>query len=400
MTAPPVALNGHAVRELALHVGARGPWVADVVLTEAPSTLPSGAVTLSVGGATLRGTIVAEQSSSFGLSFGARVVGGAGGWSRMLPARGYHNDAGIRAQLIAEDAAREAGEQLGSFEPELEHVGVDFARHAMTASAALELVIGRVSWWVDYAGVTHIGTRSAGALERDAVELLDFDETNNLATFAVDNFAALVPGATLSDARLGGTRVLRDVQLVSHAGSPLRATAHCGQRADAGRLPALVRAIVERLSSSRLHGSYRYRVVTMHADRRVDLQPVRRDAGLPELRYVAQWPGLPGLSATLTLGAEVLISFADGDAAQPVVNAYAGPGGQGWVPAGLVLGGDEGPPAARQGDPVEVLLPPAQFVGTVAVGGVPQAATGVVSWLVPKANGLIVGGSGKVRVAT
>lgn len=402
MTDAALALNGFALHSVSLHVGECGVWSAECRLTEAPdlSTAPRTAA-LKIADTVLTGTIV--QSQAFGLALGARVVGGAGGWGRTLRPRNYHNDAGIKAQTLVEDAAREAGEVLGTFTPGAERVGADYARRTATAASTLEYAAGGATWYVDYAGITHVAARDASTVPADAYTLLAYDPVERVAILAVDDLSALTPGRGLADERFGAPLYIRDLEMESTKGAPLRATVWCDptSRADAGRLAGLMRSIVARLTDRPLYGVYRYRVVTMRGDNRVDLQAVRKDIGLPDLQAVPQCPGIPGLVAELTEGAEVLVSFVDGDARAPLVTHYAGPGATGFVPVGLVLGGSTGQPAARQGDPVEVLLPPAQFAGVIAVGGgAPSPAQGVVTWLVPKADGVIVGGSGKVRIAT
>jgi hypothetical protein len=396
-----LALNGFALHSVSLHVGECGVWTAECRLTEAPglATAP-GTARLKIADTVLVGTIV--ESQAFGLALGARVVGGAGGWGKTLRRRSYHNDAGVRAQTLAEDAAREAGETLGTFTPGVDRVGTDYARRVASAASTLEYAAGRVAWHVDYAGVTHVAARAADVVPATAYSMLAYDPVERIAVLAVDDFGQLTPGRTLVDARLPGPMRIRDVELESTKGSPLRATVWCGTatRADAGRLADVMRSIVTRLTDRPLHGVYRYRVVTMRDDRRADLQAVREDAGLPDLPAVSQCPGIPGLAAELTEGSTVLVCFVDGDAAEPLITHYAGPGSDGFAPVGMIIGGDSGQPAARQNDPVEVLLPPAQFAGVIAIGGgAPSPAQGIVTWLVPKADGVIVGGSGKVKIA-
>lgn len=398
MTTPPLALNGHAIQSLSLHVGELGAWSAECRLTEAPDTMPTAA-TLRIGDAVLVGTIV--ESQVFGLALGARVVGGAGGWRRELKRRSYHNDAGIKTRQLADDAAFEAGEALGSFVPGAETVGADYARRVATGASVLEYAAQGAPWYVDYAGVTHVGVRPASTVPATAYTLLAYDPVERNALLAVDDFAELVPGRVLVDERLPGAQTIRDIELVSQNGSPLRATVACGSSsATAGRLAGLMQAVVQRMTGGSLWGMYRYRVVGMRGDRRVDLQAVRKSVGLPDLQAVAQCPGAPGIAADLTEGAIVFVQFVDGDPRGGVITGYAGPDETGFVPVGVVLGGDAGQPAARQGDSVEVLLPPAVFTGTIIQAGVPSPATGVVSWVVPKADGTITGGSGKVRIAS
>ena len=167
----------------------------------------------------------------------------------------------------------------------------------------------------------------------------------------------------------------------------------------AGRLTELVRAIAERAVSPRLFGLYSYRVVNLASGGRLSLQPVHRDLGLPDLDPISQWPGVPGAAPKPTLGGEVLVAFIDGDRSQPVVTHYAGEGGNGFVPQELVLGGSTGAPCARQGDTVEVLLPPLMLTGTVVIGGTPSPITGALTAPLTTTLGSITTGSPLVKVA-
>lgn len=400
MTAvPPLSINGYALQSIQLWIGNAGPWVANVQLTQQPEGgLPAGprAVRLRVGDTDLTGTVTEQHA--FGLRTGARVVGGGGGWQTTLPRKAYHNDAGIKAQLVAADAARD--EVIGTFVPSNDRLGFDYVRKQQSASTTLEQVIGGAVWYVDYAGVTHVGARASGIVPKDAYTLIGYDPARSIALLAIDRLADIAPGRVLSDQSLPAPLTIRDIELTSTNGSPLRATCWVQPAEDypaaGSRLGRLVQAVVSRCTDQQLFGLYRYRVIATRGDKRLDLQAVKAALGLPDLQAVAQFPGLPGAAADLTPGVEVLVSFVDGDPRAPVVTHYAGPGSTGFVPVGLVLGGNEGQPAARQGDSVEVLIPPAVFTGTI--NGL--AATGVVSWVVPKADGVITGGSGKVRIAT
>jgi len=354
MTAPTetfIAVNGLAVRTLRLQVSAIGPWVADVDLAE-PATL-EGTVTLSVGDTQLVGTVSPLQAGSFALQTSAQVIGGAGAWGKLLSAKGYHNDAGIKARLIAEDAARECGETLQSFAPTLERVGSDYARANEAASTILEYAAGGASWWVDFNGLTYVGVRPTSDLSPDAYVLLDYDAKERVAHLAVDDLSALQIGAVMTDERLDGPQTVHDFELSSSDNSPLRASVWFGGLPnEAGRLAGLLRSIIRHSVAGELLGLYRYRVVTMNDDLRVDLQATRKQAGLPDLRSVSQFPGMPGVAATLALGAEVVVQFIDGDPAQPIITGYVGPGGAGFVPTLIAIAGSE-QAAARQGDLVQ-----------------------------------------------
>jgi hypothetical protein len=87
------ALAGVPVTRLLCQVPDWGCWWADVDLSE-PEEL-SGAVVLKLADKTLNGTIVSGGAANG--TAGYRLVGGAGGWGREIPAKPYLNDAGVKA---------------------------------------------------------------------------------------------------------------------------------------------------------------------------------------------------------------------------------------------------------------------------------------------------------------
>jgi hypothetical protein len=394
MTEAFASVNGQRLASVRVIVGNVGPWFADLELEQAPAL--EGKVTITLGTLQLVGTVVPQQAGTFALQRKCRVVGGGNGWGTMLGPKDYHNDAGIKAQLIAADAAREAGETLGTFVPAAERVGNDFVRRSALASSVLEEVIGDgVAWWVDYAGVTQAGPRPASAIPATTYEVLAHDPRSRLVTLAVDDPGAVRVGSILSE-RLDGPLAVRDLELHLDGGE-FRVTAWCGGSGqEPGRLAGLLQGIARRSTDAPLLGKYRYRVVRMAVDGRVELQAVSKAAGLPDVTPISMRPGVAGAHAELTPGTEVLVEFVEGSRTMPIVTHFAGKDGAGFVPASLTLGGDVGPAAARQGDAVEVLLPPAVFSGTI--GGSP--ASGVLTFPMNKTEGTITAGSGKVRVAT
>jgi hypothetical protein len=213
-----------------------------------------------------------------------------------------------------------------------------------------------------------------------------------MATIALGDPGAVTIGSVLA-AGLDEPMTVRELELVVTSGE-LRVYAWCGGAETAhGELADLVRGIVQRVNDRPLYGLWRYRVVRMVGDR-VELQAVKRSVGLPDVLPLSMWPGVAGVHAVLSPGAEVLVQFVEGSRAQPVVTHFAGKDGTGFVPVSLALGGTAGPAAARLGDVVEVLLPPAVFSGTI--GGSP--ATGVLTFTTGSALGTITSGSTKVQI--
>lgn len=341
MTQPEITLAGERVTRVVLHVPPIGPWWADVDLEAAPEL--SGAVTLALGALELHGTIAAAQDGTFALRRRTRVVAGGGGWSKLLPAKAYHNDLLVRARTVAEDAAREAGEQLSldDFAPGLERIGADYVRQSGPAARVLEDVIGGVPWWVDYDGVTHVGARASSTPAADAYQLLDYDPRERVATIALDDLGALTIGAVLSEG-LDAPQTVREIEL--EIGERIRARAWCGGVAgERGRVPELMRRIVERATDRRLFGKWRYRVVRMAIEgtreigepdntMRVELQAVQRSIGLPDIRPISIRPGVSGVHSSLALGAEVLVEFVEGDRTRPIVTAFPGRDLPGYTP--------------------------------------------------------------------
>jgi hypothetical protein len=383
MTEAFASVNGQRLVSVRLVVGNIGPWFADLELEEAGDL--AGQVTITLGALQLVGTVVPQFDGKFALQRKCRVVAGGNGWGTYLRAKAYHNDAGIKAQLIAADAAREAGETLGAFVPAAERVGNDFVRRSALASNVLEEVIGGVAWWVGYDGVTQGGSRPSSALPSTSYEVLAHDPRTRIVTLAVDDPGALQVGSIISE-RLDAPQTVRDIELHLDGGE-FRVTAWCGGSGEEpGRLPGLLRGIAQRATDAALHGKYRYRVIRMAVDGRVELQAVSKTAGLPDVQPIAQWPGVAGAHAELTPGAEVLVEFIEGSRTMPIITHFAGKGGAGFVPVSLAFCGST-QAAARQGDLVQsggvgtvVTLMPLTGVGAPPNNAVVAGAPHLISF--------------------
>jgi len=383
-------IDGHPCARVEVHVPAVGPWWADVDCTEAPSL--AGAVVLVVGALELRGTVDAGAAGTFGLQARARVVAGGGGWGSLLAAKAYHNDAGVSALLVAQDAAREAGEVLGAFSPAVARLGVDYVRQSGPASRVLEDVIGAgVEWWVGYDGATVVGARPEVAAPAGAYELVDADPRSRCALLAVDDLSLIGIGSILSE-RLDDAQTVRELVLdVTPDASRVRVWSGDTR---GSRLAAALRSVVARASDRRLHGLWRYRVIRMAGvedNTRVELQAMSRAAGLPDILPISSMMGIPGCTAFLTPGAEVIVQFLEGDRTLPRVTHYVGKGGPGFLPVELMIGSAGGAPfAARVGDPVRVTIP----IGSFLIG----ATAGVLNPAPVDVTGTITGGSEIVGV--
>jgi len=177
---------------------------------------------------------------------------------------------------------------------------------------------------------------------------------------------------------------------------------------DLGRLLGAIQAMArEAFPRADFAFPYRYRVVEMSADR-VQLQAVRRLAGLPDLLPGTMFPGVSGAWAALKPGSLVLVSFIEGDPSQPIVTHYATKDDPGWRPVRLeldaedevqigeeadlvTLGAGSPPGVARVGDPIASSVS-LLYAGPGTLTAVPNGTPGAIP-----ITGTITGGSSKVK---
>lgn len=323
-------INGQRCLSVRVFVPYVGPWFADVAIDGAAGL--TGRVTIAYGALSLVGTVDATHDGSKSDQQITRVIGGAGGWSRSLVAKAYANDSGVKALLVAQDAAREAGETLGTVAPTVPLVGVAYVRQSGSAARALEDAVGATPWWVDYDGVTQVSTRTTSPATTGTYEVIDFDPRTRMVEIAADDMTQVVIGSVLTD-RLDAPQTVRGLEMRIDD-ETARMFAWCGTGRE--RVGELMRAIVRRSTDDRLFGKYRYRVVSMQSDR-TSLQAVNRALGLPDIQPVSMWPGLAGAHAVLTPGAEVFVEFEEGSRAKPILTGWVGKGGPGHVPVSISI---------------------------------------------------------------
>lgn len=309
-------LAGNAVTRLDLHVPWAGPWRADVALAE--GVVLAGRVELELGGRTLVGTV--RRGGVYQGQGRYRIVGGADGWPKSVGAQAYQADTGVLLSTVLGDAAAAVGETVVMTDRSL---GAHFVRQAGPAQRVLAQVIADAeTWWVDDAGVTNIGARPAGLLAT-SLEVLDVDESTGLVLVACETPLELEPGKRIV---AGGAE--REIRSVIHRMTRERVRTEVWTIDLAEARGTWTR---EALPGLAFLGFYEYRVISQDGAL-VDLQAIRQDRGLPDLRDVLPRPGVAGGKAAFAPGAHVVVGFLEGDPTRPFVAFAAGETDPGHLP--------------------------------------------------------------------
>jgi len=356
-----------------------GVWYLEAALSGEHEL--AGVVAATVGDLALSGTIISAGAFN-GRTF-ARIVAGRGGLARELPAKAYHDDAGVRASTVIRDAMTEAGELVDESTLPSTRLGAHYTRPEGPASTVLE-VLAREAWYVAEDGRVRLGARPAGVLPA-GVAVSRVDRARGVVELASSKVASILPGVTAEGL------LVTDVRHEVTGETGLRTTLWGRRGSATTRRLAGWRKLFEALDPDRpFRGVVEYRVVTREGAR-VNLQPVRSGLGMPSLRRVPAWPGIPGAEGDAALGSRVLVGWVDSDPSRPYVAAYEGSEGEGYVPEALRLGGPGGLDAARKTDAIAISADELNEAGAMAGMTPVTFASGV--------TGTITGGSGRVKIA-
>ena len=202
------SVNGQRSTSSSIAIPYYGTWVADVAL--APDVALADAVTLQIGNLTLAGTVL--RTAPFAGSRDVRIVGGAGGWGKTIQLDPYRLASGVPLSLVLRDAARACGETVKLATDR--HLGEFYVPERGPASRILRQLGGEL-WWMDAAGVTQVGPRSATKI-KSAATVEDYAAGKGWLTIATEDLAAWAPGATFSGntvpmaLTVGATRIAAD----------------------------------------------------------------------------------------------------------------------------------------------------------------------------------------------
>lgn len=317
------SINGNTVTKATLWRSDWGTWYADVE-TDKPVAL-AGAAALVLADLTLSGTVLSGGAFSDRSRF--RVVGGAGGWGKIIPAKSYSNDVGVKVSQVVSDAASACGEtvQLTT----TDKVGRSWTYDDDGPAVRVLERVARGAWYVDEAGITKLGKRPRTTLT-EKVTVQNVDVARSIVSVASDKIAALAPGVTVE-----GIEAIDCIHELTD--KSVRTTLY-GKRGTSGsRAHRAFTALLDLLDPDRkFRGLFEYRVVQQDGDT-LDLQIVRKSTGMPDLRRVPVRPGTPGCSAEFTPGSRVVVGFVDSSPSGAFVLAGDEVGSAGFLPLELKL---------------------------------------------------------------
>ena len=186
------SVNGQRATVASVTLPYYGLWEGDVQL--ATPQIITGTVTLVLGNLSLTGAMY-RGAPFAGVTY-LRLVGGAGGWRKSVPAQAYANPSatGVRLSTVLGDVASAVGERVNLQADQT--IGNYYIREVGTASGVLRMLAGS-EWYVDNAGVTQIGARPSSAIT-SPFTVVSWDAGKGLFDIATEDYASWLPGNTFT----------------------------------------------------------------------------------------------------------------------------------------------------------------------------------------------------------
>ncbi len=196
-------LSGVPITRLHLVVPALGLWHLDAEL--ATATDVSGPQTLALSGSIWTCAVV--RAVDFAGVRSLRLVGGAGGWRKTVPALQYASPAGVPTATVLGDAASLGGEMPPVVDPSVPTtLGGNYVRQTGPASLVLQDLQDRgvLTWWQDGTGTVQTTPRPSTPVSQPFVA----EEVRGAAGWyriATETPGEWLPGATFSSVTVSGT---------------------------------------------------------------------------------------------------------------------------------------------------------------------------------------------------
>lgn len=193
----------------------QGVWVADIETTSEATFKVGDTIKMSVGSMRMVGTVIRGSNNADSARF--MVVGGKGGWRKMVARRFYQDANGIKLSQVLRDLAKEAGESIevdasisGVF------VGDAWTRAASLASDCIQK-LGKV-WRVRPDGVTVVAPSTVTkATKRFSIRSFNAATGIVIVDFPEDGMEELIPGYSVKSGEFSFT--IRSTRIMVADGS-------------------------------------------------------------------------------------------------------------------------------------------------------------------------------------
>lgn len=304
-----VTLNDNTLSRLRLRVPRRGAWTYECLHAD-PGAVPEvgDTATLTMGSQVFVGTVV-RVSVLQDLGWDTLVVGGAGKLGTELPP-----DQLISPTLgvVLSQGCTGVGETLGGISSEISSLslpswrrpGRTLGRELDAAVEVARYLLGReeLVWRVTPAGAVWLGEDTWGAPSLEYLAMAG-DAGEGCHTIASED-PTVLPGQSW----VTGERIGEVVHLVEPGATRTEIWVSGGEDRDAWGLDALLPPLGQ--FAPRI-----YRLVLQNTDGSLELRST--DTRYPDLSKVPYRPGIPGASADLVAGQEVVVVFGGGDERDP-----------------------------------------------------------------------------------
>ena len=301
-----ISINGSSVALATITIPFYGSWTADVVMpTDAPIASPAR---MLVGDVTMVGTVV--RQAAFAGDTSARIVGGANGWSKSLPSKGYSHLVGVKMSSVLADLASESGESITVDVDRT--LGNHYGRDAGKASLVLDaLTVG--AWWIDPSGVTQTKARDSSAIVTP-FNAISRSGSRSEIEIATETILPWQPGRTFSCVTIPDAQTISSVTIEATNEGKLRLHVLTDTKKSDLLRDALRALVRSELASIMYSGVWEY-TISSATSTTVDASPV--DSRMPTLASVPMMPGLIGEIVTPTPGKKCRIVFVNNDASRP-----------------------------------------------------------------------------------
>lgn len=187
-------LAGQRIVSGSINVPYYGIWTGDVTLAVA-APLPVQ-TTLVIGDLSMVCAIY--RSASFTASRSARILGGYGGWRKVIPGQSYQSSSGVNASMVLRDVAAACGEQINI--PQDSVIGTSYTRESAAGERVLRLMAGP-SWYIDSQGVTQVALRPTGRIT-SPFSVIDWSGAKGRFEIATENYGDWLPGRSFLNSNI------------------------------------------------------------------------------------------------------------------------------------------------------------------------------------------------------